>query len=158
MLGIRPGRDVGEALAFLLEIRLDEGMIGEEAMLRLASGGRSAGANEVATRVCVTNVAFDGAVRDATEQGRPGRAGRERGDPVRDDVTDGLSIRRRVAMWRWLLAVGVAAGLLVTLVVVLLRLDADRSSRSLALAVVTTLLAGAAVVVTWLDRGASPAT
>lgn len=28
-LGVEPGRDVGEALAFLLEIRLDEGVIGE---------------------------------------------------------------------------------------------------------------------------------
>ena len=28
-LGIGPGREVGEALAFLLEIRLDEGLIGE---------------------------------------------------------------------------------------------------------------------------------
>ncbi len=28
-LGLRPGREVGEALAFLLEIRLDEGLIGE---------------------------------------------------------------------------------------------------------------------------------
>ena len=30
-LGLQPGRDVGEALAFLLEIRLDEGLIGEQA-------------------------------------------------------------------------------------------------------------------------------
>ena len=29
-LGIRPGRAVGEALAFLLELRLDEGPLGEE--------------------------------------------------------------------------------------------------------------------------------
>ena len=36
LLGIPPSRDVGEALEFLLEIRLDEGMIGEdEAKLRL---------------------------------------------------------------------------------------------------------------------------
>ena len=34
ILGIRPGREIGEALAFLLDIRLDEGMIGEEAAER----------------------------------------------------------------------------------------------------------------------------
>jgi poly(A) polymerase len=33
-LGIGPGREVGEALAFLLEIRLDEGPIGEEESLK----------------------------------------------------------------------------------------------------------------------------
>ncbi|MFS0713387.1 CCA tRNA nucleotidyltransferase [Microbacterium sp. 2P01SA-2] len=31
ILGIRPGREVGEAYRYLLDIRLDEGMIGEEA-------------------------------------------------------------------------------------------------------------------------------
>ena len=31
ILGIRPGRDVGEAYRFLLELRLDEGSLGEEA-------------------------------------------------------------------------------------------------------------------------------
>ena len=30
-LGVGPGRLVGEALAFLLEIRLDEGVIGRDA-------------------------------------------------------------------------------------------------------------------------------
>ncbi|HET9078749.1 MAG TPA: CCA tRNA nucleotidyltransferase, partial [Acidimicrobiales bacterium] len=29
-LGLRPGRDVGEALSFLLELRLEEGPLGEE--------------------------------------------------------------------------------------------------------------------------------
>jgi poly(A) polymerase len=29
-LGIAPGPEVGQALAFLLELRLDEGLIGEE--------------------------------------------------------------------------------------------------------------------------------
>ncbi len=33
-LGIRPGREVGEALAFLLEIRLDEGILGAEEIRR----------------------------------------------------------------------------------------------------------------------------
>src|SRR5690606_5067967 len=30
LLGLAPGREIGEALQFLLEIRLDEGPIGEE--------------------------------------------------------------------------------------------------------------------------------
>ena len=30
LLGVAPGRDVGEALQFLLEVRLDEGVLGEE--------------------------------------------------------------------------------------------------------------------------------
>jgi poly(A) polymerase len=33
-LGVRPGRVVGRALAFLLEIRLDEGLLGEEEVRR----------------------------------------------------------------------------------------------------------------------------
>jgi len=33
-LGIPPGRDVGDALAFLFELRLDEGLLGEEAAAR----------------------------------------------------------------------------------------------------------------------------
>jgi diguanylate cyclase (GGDEF)-like protein/PAS domain S-box-containing protein len=70
---------------------------------------------------------------------------------MRDDVTDGLSIKRRAAMWRWVLSVGVAAVLLVTLVVVVVRLDSDRSTGALVAAVVTALLAASAVVVTWLE-------
>jgi poly(A) polymerase len=31
-LGLRPSREVGEALAFLMEIRLDEGFIGDGAI------------------------------------------------------------------------------------------------------------------------------
>ena len=30
ILGIRPGREVGQAMKFLLELRLDEGPLGEE--------------------------------------------------------------------------------------------------------------------------------
>ncbi len=37
-LGIRPGRAVGEALAFLLQIRLDEGFVGEEEIRRRLRG------------------------------------------------------------------------------------------------------------------------
>ena len=70
---------------------------------------------------------------------------------MRDDVTDGHSIRRRAAMWRWLLSVGIAAALLVALVVVVLRLDGDRSAGAVAAAAVTAVLAAAAVVVTWLE-------
>ena len=70
---------------------------------------------------------------------------------MRDDVTDGHSIRRRAAMWRWLLSVAIAAALLVALVVVVLRLDGDRSAGAVAAAVVTAVLAAAAVVVTWLE-------
>jgi diguanylate cyclase (GGDEF)-like protein/PAS domain S-box-containing protein len=70
---------------------------------------------------------------------------------VRDDVTDGLSIKRRAAMWRWVLAVAVAAALLVALVVVVLRLESDRSTGALVAAVVIALLAAAAVTVTWLE-------
>jgi poly(A) polymerase len=33
-LGITPGRDVGAALEFLLQIRLDEGVLDEEEVLR----------------------------------------------------------------------------------------------------------------------------
>ncbi|WP_370057342.1 CCA tRNA nucleotidyltransferase [Leifsonia sp. EB41] len=34
LLGLRPGRDVGQALSFLLELRLDEGPLGEEEATR----------------------------------------------------------------------------------------------------------------------------
>jgi poly(A) polymerase len=41
LLGIPPGRLVGEALAFLLEVRLEEGVIGkDEAKRRLGSWWR----------------------------------------------------------------------------------------------------------------------
>jgi poly(A) polymerase len=33
-LGIAPSRDVGAALDFLLQIRLDEGLLGEEEIVR----------------------------------------------------------------------------------------------------------------------------
>jgi poly(A) polymerase len=34
LLGLKPGREVGQALAFLLELRLDEGPLGEEEATR----------------------------------------------------------------------------------------------------------------------------
>jgi hypothetical protein len=44
---------------------------------------------------------------------------------MREDVTDGVAIRRRTAMWRWVLSVVVAAVLLVVLVGLVVRLDTD---------------------------------
>ena len=38
ILGVAPGRVVGEALAFLLEIRLDEGLIGRDAATQRLRG------------------------------------------------------------------------------------------------------------------------
>jgi diguanylate cyclase (GGDEF)-like protein/PAS domain S-box-containing protein len=70
---------------------------------------------------------------------------------VRDDVTDGVAIRRRTAMWRWVLSVVVAAVLLVGLVVLIVRLDVDRSPGMLAAVIVAALLAAAAVAVTWWE-------
>ena len=34
VLGLQPGRDVGEALKLLLEIRLEEGLLGEQEITR----------------------------------------------------------------------------------------------------------------------------
>ena len=55
---------------------------------------------------------------------------------MREDVTDGVAIRRRTAMWRWVLSVVVAAVLLVGLVALVVRLDSDRSPGMLAAVIV----------------------
>ena len=68
-----------------------------------------------------------------------------------DDVTDGVTIRRRAAMWRWVLSVVVAAVLLVGLVALILRLDGDRSAGAVAAVATAAFLAVAAVVVTWTE-------
>ncbi len=70
---------------------------------------------------------------------------------MREDVTDGVAIRRRAATWRWVVSVIVAALLLVGLVALVVRLDADRSPRMVAAAIVAALLAATAVIVTWLE-------
>jgi diguanylate cyclase (GGDEF)-like protein/PAS domain S-box-containing protein len=70
---------------------------------------------------------------------------------VREDVTDGMAIRRRTAMWRWVLSVVVAAVLLLGLVVLVVRLDTDRSPGMLAAVIVAAVLAATAVAVTWWE-------
>src|SRR6187200_2977389 len=62
-----------------------------------------------------------------------------------------MSIRRRTAMWRWVVSVVVAAALLLGLVVLVVRLDADRSPGMLAAVVVAAVAAAAAVAVTWWE-------
>ena len=56
LLGVGPGRIVGEALAFLLEIRLDEGLIGRDAAAASADGlvARLAHLTRVPSRRCAT--------------------------------------------------------------------------------------------------------
>ena len=68
-----------------------------------------------------------------------------------EDVTDGVAIRRRAAMWRWVLSVTVAAVLLIGLVMLVLRLEGDRSAGAVAAVISASLLAASAVVVTWLE-------
>src|SRR5215204_1594892 len=68
-----------------------------------------------------------------------------------EDVTDGVAIRRRAAMWRWVLSVAVAAALLVGLVALVLRLEGDRSPSAVAAVISAALFAVAAVVVSWLE-------
>jgi diguanylate cyclase (GGDEF)-like protein/PAS domain S-box-containing protein len=70
---------------------------------------------------------------------------------VRDDVTDGAIVRRRAKTWRWVLSVVVAGVLLVGVVVLVIRLDTDRSARALAATVTAALLAAIAVAVTWFE-------
>jgi diguanylate cyclase (GGDEF)-like protein/PAS domain S-box-containing protein len=54
-------------------------------------------------------------------------------------------------MWRWVLSVVVAAVLLLGLVVLVVRLDTDRSPGMLAAVIVAAVLAAAAVAVTWWE-------
>ncbi|MBA3287438.1 MAG: EAL domain-containing protein [Acidimicrobiia bacterium] len=70
---------------------------------------------------------------------------------MRDDVTDGVAIRRRAATWRWVASVVVAAGLLTGLVVLVLQLGDGESARRVAGVVVLSLLVVVAVAVTWFE-------
>ena len=55
LLGVGPGRIVGEALAFLLEIRLDEGLIGRDAAAeRLRDWHAARTLTRVRSTACVT--------------------------------------------------------------------------------------------------------
>ncbi|MFV0309274.1 MAG: putative bifunctional diguanylate cyclase/phosphodiesterase [Desertimonas sp.] len=68
-----------------------------------------------------------------------------------DDVTDGVTIRRRSATWRWVLSVVVAALLLAGLVALIVRLRDDRSARTVAAVTATAVLAAAAVALSWWE-------
>ena len=69
----------------------------------------------------------------------------------RADVTDGLSIRRRAATWRWVVSVVVAAACSSRSSCSCCASTSERSAGAVAAAVVTAFLAAAAVVVTWLE-------
>ena len=98
-LGVPPGPLVGQALAHLLEIRLDEGEIGHDAATQRLptgtprrSGGMARGDRVVHRRV------LDGLCGDTNRTG-PGVTGTVA--DVRDDLTDRTVERRRASTWRW---------------------------------------------------------
>jgi PAS domain S-box-containing protein len=70
---------------------------------------------------------------------------------MRDDLTDGVAIRRRVATWRWVASVVVAAALLVASVVLVIRFGESRSRTTVIVLGIASGLAMCAVAVTWLE-------
>jgi len=70
---------------------------------------------------------------------------------MRDDLTDGMAIRRRAATWRWVLSVIVAAALLLATVVIVLRTGDDRPRTTLVVVGIAAGLALCAVAVTWFE-------
>ncbi|WP_116999752.1 putative bifunctional diguanylate cyclase/phosphodiesterase [Desertimonas flava] len=70
---------------------------------------------------------------------------------MRDDLTDGVSIRRRAATWRWVVSVVVAAGLLLATVVVVIRAGESRSRTTVVVLGVAAGLALVAVAATWME-------
>ena len=70
---------------------------------------------------------------------------------MRDDLTDGVAIRRRAATWRWVASVIVAAALLIASVALVIRIGPSRSRASVIVLGVASGLALCAVVVTWLE-------
>ena len=70
---------------------------------------------------------------------------------MRDDLTDGVAIRRRAATWRWVVSVVVAAALLIASVALVIRIG-ERGSRTTVIVLgIASGLALCAVVVTWLE-------
>src|SRR5690606_34401908 len=70
---------------------------------------------------------------------------------MRDDLTDGVAIRRRAATWRWVASVVVAAALLLATVAVVIRTAESRSRTTLVVLGVAAGLALVAVAATWLE-------
>jgi len=70
---------------------------------------------------------------------------------MRDDLTDGVAIRRRAATWRWVASVIVAAALLIASVALVIRIGPSRSRATVIVLGVASGLALCAVVVTWLE-------
>lgn len=70
---------------------------------------------------------------------------------MRDDLTDGVAIRRRAATWRWVASVVVAAALLIATVALVIRIGESRSRTTVIILGVASGLALCAVIVTWLE-------
>jgi diguanylate cyclase (GGDEF)-like protein/PAS domain S-box-containing protein len=70
---------------------------------------------------------------------------------MRDDLTDGVAIRRRAATWRWVASVVVAAALLIASVALVIRFGESRSRTTVIVLGVASGLAMCAVTVTWLE-------
>jgi diguanylate cyclase (GGDEF)-like protein/PAS domain S-box-containing protein len=70
---------------------------------------------------------------------------------MRDDLTDGVAIRRRAATWRWIASVIVAAALLIASVALVIRFGETRSRTTVIVLGVASGLALCAVTVTWLE-------
>src|SRR5918994_5057067 len=70
---------------------------------------------------------------------------------MRDDLTDGVAIRRRAATWRWVASVIVAAALLIASVALVIRFGESRSRTTVIVLGVASGLALCAVTVTWLE-------
>ena len=135
-LGVAPGPVVGEALAHLLEIRLDEGEIGHaEALKRLDAWWRDR-ADPIAhhPRVSAHRRAFQpGRVPQTLGGQGNARAGATAAPSVQScALTSPMARASGVAPRRGAgsLSVVVAGALLVGLVVLVIRLDTDRSARA----------------------------